>query len=138
MDNNIILGIVGVVALIFLVSFIFSVKTWRIPHLFFVFLLLCANVAFVFFAAASLKTETAWRKKYEEEKAATEKLAAETEMLEVGWTMKNGVVVENKDELSIKKLEQLIEYQNYGRELVWSGCRPTNITLSTAADGICD
>ncbi len=131
MDNAITMYIViGLLAIFFIVLLIFCAKTWRVLHMISAFLVFVAAGFFIWFAAASLKTNSTWKEKVESLTAEIE--AKEKEEL----LLLEGAATERPEhpkspferveyvEDSVRDVRGALQHVLMERGRVWNKCAP--------------
>lgn len=129
------LVLIGVVLLsiFFLVVLFLCAKTWKIMHIFAMFLVYGAAVAFCVFATISLKTNAAWKEKVAAMRAELAEQQKVKEELEVGKL--DTLATADDSQLVLPKE---LWRQTYNRGQVLRGCTPgnfdgTSVTVTTVA-----
>jgi hypothetical protein len=128
--------LIGVIliSLFFLVALFLCSKTWKIAHIFAMFLVFGASIAFLIFATISLKTHDAWETKVKEMRATLEEQQKIKRELEVG----NLDTLANAEDSQLVLPEQLWR-QTYDAGQVLRGCTPGafngNVSVNTLAAG---
>lgn len=107
-------------------------KRWRIVHVIFTFLVFASAIAFVFFAALSLKTRTAWQRNNQQREKELEKDLQTEQMLKFGDLEKN---VEDT-ETNLVGAKAAVEREQYDRGRIWTNCvvaqvQPASVTVNT-------
>jgi hypothetical protein len=115
-------GLAGLLALFFIFLTYMNTKTWRWVHVTAMFFVFAASLAFLYFAAATLKTRANWIKLHDNTEKAVNALRDQVEKVTRGDPLdvqhKTPSVVSVREELGRTILDR-------GR--VWRGCLLTNI-----------
>lgn len=129
--NLMLVGLI-LVALVFLVAWGFCFKSWGVLHLLLTFCVFCTAVTTMVFAAASLKTRSAWHKRYADAELALKK---EQDLRQLILEGNVNEVRQTTD--SLRSINGRLARTIIDRGRVWSGCTPqgapanNSITLST-------
>src|SRR4030095_16575992 len=118
-------GLAGLLALFFIFLTYMNTKTWRWLHVTAMFFVFAASLAFLYFAAATLKTRSKWIKLHDDTEKQVNALRDQVEKVTRGDPLdvqhKTPSVVSVREELGRTILDR-------GR--VWSGCLLTTIALT--------
>jgi hypothetical protein len=132
-DNALLVQIVlGLLVIFFIVTVVFSVKTWRWHQILFLFATFIAAGTFIVFAAATLKTHKTWRTAVNDlDKKLKENVAAK-ELLQFGDVNKV------QQEPNIRNVKAEIGRILLDRGRVWRNCQAGNfdgmsVTVTTAS-----
>src|SRR5262245_53392307 len=116
-------GLAGLLVLFFIFLTYMNTKTWRWGHVTMMFLVFVAGLAFMYYAAATLKTRATWVKAHDKAEKDVEDLRLQVEKLTRGDPHE----VESKTPSVTSKREELARTV-LDRGRVWRSCQLANVT----------
>jgi hypothetical protein len=134
-DNALLVQIVlGLLAIFFIVTVVFSAKTWRWVQIFFLVLTFGAGITFIIFAAMTLKTHKVWRTAVND---LNKNLKQNVDAKEV---IQFGDVTKVKQDPNIRSVKAEISRVLLDRGRVWRNCAAGNFdgTSVTVTTGVAD
>ncbi len=120
MSNPLVCQILGgVLALFFIFLLVMCWKTWRILHILSAFFVFAAVCTFLAFASFVLKTQAAWRVRYE-----THKVAVAKEEVEQVKLLQGDLIAVQQTEECIRSARAKLDDEVLDRGRVWRECTP--------------